>query len=665
MGKAAMSPVSSTLPTQPIDPAEGSPGPRRTETETNPDGGVRSGELFAGRYRIVDRIGRGGMGEVFRAEDLELDQTVALKFLPAVIENDPDRRARLRNEVRAARSVSHPNVCRVYDIGESEGRLFLSMELVDGEDLACLLHRRGRLPFDEALGIARQIAFGLAAAHECGVLHRDLKPANVMIDSRGIARIADFGLAELSASVRDHRAREGTPSYMSPEQLEGREATSASDLYALGLVFYELFTGEKLGGGRSVKEPGLVQSTALELPPLLDDLDPSIGRIIRRCLEADPARRLATARSAAAALPGGGRNGAAFDAAQQRADRVAAFRAELTELRRENVIELGPALLAAIETYHRKLIRDLAETFDVDIDDRTKRLSLGMRLVSLSGAIALGASAFFFFHRIWGLIGLTAQIALLAGAPAIALLLTSAIAAREKARDLTSMAGLFALSWLAVDVSALSKSLGVTPSSGGFLICGLFGLIMAFGFRARLLFVAGLACIGIFSASSLALWKGLAWWACFERGEGFMLTGVVILLLAPAIRDHHHADFPIIARLLGLLSFVVPAIVLGMEPETSFLPFSPTGIGIGYQLVAFLASSGAIWAGLSRRRVEWVWGGSGLLVVLLYTELVHWCWDLVPRYLFFLFVAAVAIVIVVMLRRLRTRVTSFRAEGTT
>ncbi|HEY6329117.1 MAG TPA: serine/threonine-protein kinase, partial [Blastocatellia bacterium] len=155
------------------------------------------GDVIAGRYRIVGLLGKGGMGEVYRAEDLKLYQQVALKFLPGVLENDGAALARLHSEVRIARQIAHPNVCRVFDIGEVDGHHFISMEYVDGEDLSSLLRRIGRLPQDKAVEIARQLASGLAAAHEAGVVHRDLKPANIMIDGRGRARITDFGLAGL------------------------------------------------------------------------------------------------------------------------------------------------------------------------------------------------------------------------------------------------------------------------------------------------------------------------------------------------------------------------------------------------------------------------------------------------------------------------------------
>src|SRR5438093_13161137 len=201
------------------------------------------GAIIAGRYRLVALLGRGGMGEVYRADDLTLDHPVALKFLPEAVTHDGARLAQFHNELRIARQVSHKNVCRLYDLGEADGRQFLTMEYVDGEDLASLLRRIGRLPPDKAVDIARQLCAGLAAAHERGVLHRDLKPANVMLDGEGNVRITDFGLAAVEGDTSAIHA--GTPQYMAPEQLNGQHASVRTDIYALGLILFEIFTGRR------------------------------------------------------------------------------------------------------------------------------------------------------------------------------------------------------------------------------------------------------------------------------------------------------------------------------------------------------------------------------------------------------------------------------------
>src|SRR5215831_10541564 len=176
-----------------------------TSSDSISHGRLGPGTILDGRYRIVSMLGKGGMGEVYRADDLRLGQPVALKFLPDGLKDDPIRLAQFHNEVRTARQVSHPNICRVYDIGDVDGHLFLSMEYIDGEDLAASLRRIGRFPEDKAAVLARQLCAGLAAAHDRGVLHRDLKPANVLIDGRGHVRIADFGLAALADERRDAR----------------------------------------------------------------------------------------------------------------------------------------------------------------------------------------------------------------------------------------------------------------------------------------------------------------------------------------------------------------------------------------------------------------------------------------------------------------------------
>jgi serine/threonine protein kinase len=293
------------MPTRP--PSGSTSSPRLSTTSSVDEGRFIPGTLVAGRYRIIGLLGRGGMGEVYRATDLALAQSVALKILPEEAAANEQLLERFHNEVRIARQVSHPNVCRVYDIGEADGLPFISMEYVDGEDLASLTHRIGRLPAAKSIEIARKICAGLAAAHERGVIHRDLKPQNIMLDKRGQIVIMDFGLAAVAGSLRGPEARNGTPAYMSPEQLRGDSVTAKSDLYALGLIFYELFTGRRAYEANSVAELLALEEAAVpaSVASVAPDVDPSVDTVIRTCLRPDPAERPATALAIAAALPGG------------------------------------------------------------------------------------------------------------------------------------------------------------------------------------------------------------------------------------------------------------------------------------------------------------------------------------------------------------------------
>jgi len=269
------------------------PQPSRTVERFSP------GQMLAGRYRVVAALGRGGMGEVYRADDLTLGQPVALKFLPPHLASDPDRLTRFRKEVAAARKASHPHVCRVYDIADHDGQPFLTMEYVDGEDMSSLLKRVGRLPEEKGVEIARQLCGALASVHDQGLLHRDLKPANVMLDGRGNVRLTDFGLAAAAQDLSVSEARSGTPLYQAPEQLTGKEVTVRTDIYALGLVLYELFTGKRAFAGSERDTPPSKPSSHVT------GLNPAVERVILRCLEPDPANRPRSVYDVLVGLPGG------------------------------------------------------------------------------------------------------------------------------------------------------------------------------------------------------------------------------------------------------------------------------------------------------------------------------------------------------------------------
>jgi serine/threonine-protein kinase len=347
--------VETTLEPQPASSSPASSSVSQiTSTPTADEGRFVPGTLLGGRYRIIGLLGRGGMGEVYRATDMMLGQSVALKFLPAEASSNPRLLERFHGEVRVARQVSHPNVCRVYDIGEIEGMPFISMEYVDGEDLADLLLRIGRLPSDKALETARKLCAGLAAAHDRGVIHRDLKPQNIMMNKRGEVLIMDFGLAAIANQLSGDEVHNGTPAYMAPEQLRGSEVTAKSDIYSLGLVLYELFTGKKPFDAKNVRQL-LEMQESTQLPSMTStaaDIDPLVEKVIRRCLNPDPAKRPASALAVALALPGGDPLAAALAAGETPSPEVVAAAGKQEGMPRRYAVlclaAIGVCLVAAI-----------------------------------------------------------------------------------------------------------------------------------------------------------------------------------------------------------------------------------------------------------------------------------------------------------------------------
>jgi predicted Ser/Thr protein kinase len=325
--------------------------PRLSATSSVDEGRFLPGTVVAGRYRIAGLLGRGGMGEVYRATDLTLGQAVALKFLPETTASDERALARFYNEVRIARQVTHPNVCRVYDVGVAEGLHYISMEFVDGEDLGSLLRRIGRLPVDKAVETARKLCAGLSAAHEKGVLHRDLKPANVMIDGRGQVIIMDFGLAGLAEQLQGD-VRSGTPAYMSPEQLAGTAVTVKSDIYSLGLLLYEIFTGKRAFEAASLMELMQMQERAApaSITAIARDLDPLVERVIMRCLAVDPRQRPASAMAVAAGLPGGDPLAAALAAGETPSPELVAAAGETEGLAPKVAVAWLAAALVLVAT---------------------------------------------------------------------------------------------------------------------------------------------------------------------------------------------------------------------------------------------------------------------------------------------------------------------------
>ncbi|GAB4507384.1 MAG: hypothetical protein Tsb0026_02600 [Sulfuricaulis sp.] len=255
-------------------------------------------EALAARYEILDPLGDGGMGMVYRVRDRETSEILALKLLRPEISRDPAMMERFKNEIRLAHRITHKNVCRIYDFNRVNDLAYFTMEYVDGESLRAWLKRAVKLTPERTIDLARQITAGLGEAHAQGVVHRDLKPENVMLGRDGLVKVLDFGIARaLDSDSTAARTIMGTPEYMAPEQSQGKALDQRVDIYALGLILYESLTGRRVFSGTTPVEIALKQLKERPLPlkKFLSNTPPHLEAIVMRCLEKDPARRYASA----------------------------------------------------------------------------------------------------------------------------------------------------------------------------------------------------------------------------------------------------------------------------------------------------------------------------------------------------------------------------------
>ncbi|MFX0200321.1 MAG: protein kinase [Candidatus Hodarchaeota archaeon] len=266
-----------------------------TETLETPKEELTTGSTFAGRYQIIEELGKGGMGRVYKVLDKEVNAKVALKLIKPEIASDKKTIERFRNELKVARDIAHKNVCRMYDLGKKEGAYYITMEYVSGEDLKSFIRRSGIISTSKAISIASQVCEGLLEAHRLGVVHRDLKPQNIMIDKDGNARIMDFGIARSlrTKGITGSGVMIGTPEYMSPEQVDGKEADQRADIYSLGVILYEMVTGRVPFEGDTPFSIGVKQKSEVPQPPreINEQIPEDLNNIILKCMEKDKEKR--------------------------------------------------------------------------------------------------------------------------------------------------------------------------------------------------------------------------------------------------------------------------------------------------------------------------------------------------------------------------------------
>jgi serine/threonine protein kinase/tetratricopeptide (TPR) repeat protein len=280
-----------------IREAEGKPLPTQTIEAAREE--LTTGSTFAGRYQIIEELGRGGMGRVYKVLDKEVNAKVALKLIKPEVASDKKTIERFRNELKVARDIAHKNVCRMYDLGKEEGAYYITMEYVSGEDLKNFIRRAGFLSSGKAISIANQVCEGLIEAHRLGVVHRDLKPQNIMIDKDGNARIMDFGIARSlrAKGITGSGVMIGTPEYMSPEQVDGKEADQRADIYSLGVILYEMVTGRVPFEGDTPFSIGVKQKSEIPRAPkeINEQISEDLNSLILKCMEKEKEKRYQSA----------------------------------------------------------------------------------------------------------------------------------------------------------------------------------------------------------------------------------------------------------------------------------------------------------------------------------------------------------------------------------
>ena len=339
--------------------------------------------------------------------------------------------------------------------------------------------------------------------------------------------------------------------------------------------------------------------------------------------------------------------------AQQRVDRIRAFQEELTQLAQEQVLALTDEQRQRLNHHHQQIIAELTRLFDVDTSATQKQMSMGMRIVSFLGALALAASVFFFFYRIWGLLSTPVQVLILIGAPILAVLGTEFTVTKERNPYFTSLFGLVAFACFVLNLSVLGSIFNITPTQNAFLVWATLAMILAYGYGLRLLLVAGILCLLFFLSASVGTWRGIYWLSFGMRPENFIPTGVLLFLFPALVSHTKYTDFPAYYRVFGMLTVLIAILILSHWGEASYLMLLAEDVKVLYQILGFTVAGLTIWAG-----IRWHWPGitnlgTTFFVIQLYTKFFDWWWDWMPKYLFFLVLGLVALLLLLIFKRLR------------
>jgi uncharacterized membrane protein len=341
--------------------------------------------------------------------------------------------------------------------------------------------------------------------------------------------------------------------------------------------------------------------------------------------------------------------------AQQRADEIRVFAQELERLERAGAVALTDAQRKAINDYHQGLLAQYSGEYDVDRDARSKQLSLGMRVVSFLGALALAASVFFLFRQFWEHFSTVAQVTVLIGASLGTFAFTVWMQRRESSGYFTKLAAMVAFACFAINIAMLGQIFNITPTDRALIPWAALALLLAYTCDLRLLLAAGILCITAFIAARTGTMCGMYWLDFGERPENFFPAAVILFLVPQLIRHDRFGGFGAVYRVFALLTLYLPMLVLGNWGRASYLDFDTAVIEGSYQVLGFVLSAGAIWLGVRRQWSEVVNTGAVFFVIFLYTKFYDWWWEIMPKYLFFLVLGLTAVLLIFVMRRLRAK----------
>lgn len=339
--------------------------------------------------------------------------------------------------------------------------------------------------------------------------------------------------------------------------------------------------------------------------------------------------------------------------AQQRADQIHVFQNELNRLEQESVVALSAEQRQRVDEHHRSLLNQYSQNFDIDQDTRASQLSLGMRIASLFGALALSASVFFLFYQFWGWLSTMAQVVILVAAPLSMLGITILIQRKDSSGYFAKLAALVTFACFVLNVTMLGQIFNITPSDKALLPWAALAFLLAYAFDLRLLLVAGILCMIAYVAARTGTWSGMYWLSFGERPENFFPAAALLLLIPQFIRHQRYTGFQPMYRVFGLLTVFLPVLVLGNWGNSSYFDWDADFIEGFYQVVGFVLSAFAVWFGVRKQWPEVINTGVTFFIIFLYTKIFDWWWESMPKYLFFLVLGLVAVLFLVVLKRLR------------